>query len=170
MGDRIYIGIDPGISGAAAAVRFGDYGDMAVESVHPLEVWKLPVGKVLRSDLFAMWLREVIATNLLRKVVIERAQAIPNWSRGSSFSFGRGFGAIEATVLATTVGTDIGMEWVQARRWKQAFRLNSNKRASLDYATMKFGPGARDRWWKTLSRNGSAEAALIAAWYAEKRT
>ena len=133
-GMSIVVGIDPGYTGAAAAVatRDGDGSCLSIVDVHPFRFLTLPAGKVFDAYTFRTWICGFPA--LPEIFVVERAQAMPRQGVSSSFQYGRGFGAIEAVVLAWA-GAPV--EWVSPAKWKRALRLPSDKRAAIDLATVR---------------------------------
>lgn len=159
------VAIDPGFSGAAVSVHYLER-QLFLQAVLELPFQKLPVGRVLDARAFGRWLDAIVSTVPTQlTVVIERAQAMPRQGVSSAFQYGRGFGAIEAICLARS---GIRIEWVSPAKWKRAMRLPADKRAAMNLASAKYGREVGERFWPTLSRNGVAEAALIAAYWMER--
>ena len=157
---KVVAGIDPGMTGGAAAVRTTGVGAELVDAI-PIPLLTLPVGKVLAPHLFDLWLKTVCPS----VIVLERVHAMPGKGAKSMFNFGRITGAIEAACLYS--GRRI--EWVTAAQWKRGLGVPADKRAAMDLATVRFGQDAKAKYWPTLSKNGLAEAALIASWWIERR-
>lgn len=147
----ITLGIDPGIGGGWATLYNGK-----------LDQWgRMPKLKVRSKTL-------VDAAELFNQIppgcyqgVVELVSGRPGQS--GVFAFGHSTGS--ATAVAMIRCTK--MEWVSPQVWKKHFGLSKDKRASLDAARMKFGPGPD---WSVLANDGIAEAALMAQWYLDTKT
>ncbi len=148
---RIIIGVDPGCSGACAALNAdGSY----------VTVFDLPIisdkslrwvdGGELHSQLLA------ITAGHSARAVVERVSAMPGQGVSSSVGCGMWFGAILATlqVLQLPIG------FVTPASWKRALGLSSDKKASLHKARLMF-PMVELHLAK---HEGRAEALLIASW------
>lgn len=96
--------------------------------------------------------------------VIEAVHAMPRQGVSSSFQFGRMLGGIESLVFS--VGKPV--HYVTPASWKKAMGLSSSKQASIDAAKLMFGAAA-DQLLKYKADDGVAEAALIAAYWAQKQ-
>lgn len=154
----IVIGIDPGLSGAVAALDSAS-GDIVALADLP----------VMRDKSLA-WIDGcemqsiVMAARAGRNAhaIIERVSAMPRQGVASSFQFGVGFGS----VLGTMQALHIGIELVTPSTWKRALNLSSDKHASLHKARLLF-PAADLRLAK---HDGRAEALLLAHWHLTKAT
>lgn len=145
----ITIGIDPGLSGAVAALtdsgEFIDVNDLPVIRDRSL-AW-------IDGDLLRMMLLTYIGP---KRVVIERVSAMPKQGVASSFQFGVGFGSL----LGVVQSLGLPLELVTPATWKRALGLSSDKHASLHKARLLF-PTADLRLAK---HDGRAEALLLAHW------
>jgi crossover junction endodeoxyribonuclease RuvC len=146
---RVYIGIDPGLTGAIAYITDGGgYG-----------VYDLPIV----SDGTHKWidsgcLLTIIATipKGHQSVYVERTHAMPKQGVSSTFAMGMALGSI----LATCQAAGLSIRMVPAATWKKASKLSSDKSASLGKARLMF-PNAELHRKKDHNR---AEALLIADW------
>ena len=161
----IFVGIDPGLNGALAAVerrgsffRFVDAVPVPVAGVDAKR--RVVVLPVIR------WLQKVAPD----VVGIERAQAFPGQGRTSVMKYGRAVGRLEACVE----GLGIDLVEVEASSWKKHFGLvrpdgekdAAFKARSRAFAAATFPEGA-DRFSQAKDEH-VAEAALIARYLAEK--
>jgi crossover junction endodeoxyribonuclease RuvC len=136
MKPRISIGIDPGLSGAVAAISAG--------SLEVLEVLDTPVvtseGKRL-YDIGGM--ADAIRHMSLfgdAVVILEQAQAMPGQGVSSTFATGRGFGIWEGVLSAL----DVPYRTVRPSVWTKkvlAGTPGEGKARSLQFA-MRMFPGA----------------------------
>jgi Holliday junction resolvasome RuvABC endonuclease subunit len=143
----IYLGFDPGFSGAWGMIDHNDgyisCGDMIHNGSHILtdEVFK-KISQARQND-------DMV-------VVIELVASMPKQGVSSTFKFGMAFGS----VIALAERLHCPFQFVTPRVWKKALGLDSDKAKSLSLA--------RDLWPNApLSRvkdNGRAEALLIAEW------
>ena len=170
-GQVMYIlGIDPGISGGLAVV---DSRDLSLRAWIRMPQHHLRKKRIVDARAVMKFManyngsrygggQEVTRDDVIGWVIIEAVHAMPRQGVSSSFSFGRSTGAVEALALAHFERVD----WVSPRVWKQHFGLGSEKRASLDTATLLFGQHLKDF---ILADDGIAEAALIARWFIDVR-
>jgi hypothetical protein len=145
----LYLGADPGLTGAIAAVN----DDGRVELAESLPVMR--DGKLAWIDATELdRLVRALGNARIAGVWIERAQATPQMGVSSAFNYGVGFGSLIAVMQLR----DWRIEFVTPAAWKRAFGLGSDKRASLDKARMLFPFVRLDR----AKDHGLAEALLIA--------
>jgi crossover junction endodeoxyribonuclease RuvC len=145
----IYLGIDPGLSGAIAIL------DQAGELV---SVTDLPVIR----DLSLAWIDggslQSIILNALQgrpaRAIVERVSSMPGQGVASSFQFGVGFGSVLSVLQAMAVP----LQFVTAAVWKKSYGLGKDKHASLHKARL-LHPSAELHLAK---HDGRAEAILIA--------
>jgi crossover junction endodeoxyribonuclease RuvC len=100
MGVSIIAGIDPGMSGAVAAIER--------DTLRIVEIADTPVvsdGKKKHYDCNAMaaLIRRIALTGSSLSVCLEQAQAMPGQGVSSTFSTGRGFGIWEGVLSALDV-------------------------------------------------------------------
>ena len=145
----IIIGVDPGKSGAFAALdQDGNLHD----------TWDIPVvDKRISAPLIADILVPLQAVAEL--CVIEDVHAMPGQGVTSMFTFGRGLGIVEGVAL----GAGIPVRWVSPAKWKRALGLSPDKGASRRRAT-ELWP-AQSAMFARVKDDGRAEAALIAYYW-----
>lgn len=143
----IYIGIDPGKSGAIAAIQSG-------EAI----VWDCPlVGK--NQDFGGMAKLLESATGEGAIAAIEQVCSF-GMGRQSAFIFGCNYGAWQALCLAR----DVPLHLVRPQVWKRAIGLP--RQATKDDSraiAMRLFPQCRDRLTRKKD-DGRAEALLLAQW------
>lgn len=160
----IWVGIDPGLSGAAAI--FDDKAGW-------VRVWDLPTREIVRGrkkkrrqrlDDVAMWnLARVISQLPLAGIVIEQVGGMPRQSAAGGFTFGDLTGAVRMAFVSCS---EAPRHEVPAIVWKAHYRLRgSNKDDSRALASRLF-PESADVF-RRKTDDGRAEAALIARWGAE---
>jgi len=148
MNNRILLGIDPGLSGAAAFVN--GRGDL-------LDVFDLPLagdGKLARID--AANLATLINAIGPDRAIVEKVGAMPNQGLSSTYRFGEATGVVAGILGALA----IPIEWVPPARWKKVMRLSTDKEASRLRALETWPDHAKD--FARKKDHGRAEAALIA--------
>lgn len=149
-----YIGIDPGLSGAVAAI----WPDGVVQ------VWDTPVVTVRKSRRdyltadMATILRNVQGNSESVMAMVERGIPMPRQSSSTTYTTGRGGGLWEG-ILA---GLGIGYELVAPRDWKKKIGLpvGADKGASRLLAQRLFPQSAK--LFSRVRDDGRAEALLMA--------
>lgn len=139
-----YIGIDPGKSGAIAAIYRGAL--IAVEDM-PLEEGEIDIPALVRMSTidndFAVWIEDV--------------HSMPGQGVRSTFSFGRSKGIVEGAFSTEDTRPNL----VSPQTWKRHFGLlKQDKKASRELAMKLFPKDAG--LFKRAKDDGRAEAALIA--------
>jgi crossover junction endodeoxyribonuclease RuvC len=137
--DWLALGIDPGVSGAAALIR--------VSGDHVGLIRLVDVDALLAIGELAAW---------ADVVVLEEQQASPQMGRTSVFELGRRFGCVEG-VLASA-GVEPVRTW--PTQWRGAFGLTS-KVGGLALARELLGHAPAD---VELTRHDQADAVLLAWW------
>lgn len=150
----VYVGIDPGLSGAIA--------------------WLTPKGPfvsdipiVLKGSGFVK--NEVDAAGLISMLrldgeycaMLERVNAMPGQGVSSMFSMGDTFGVIRCALAAA----DIPTEYITPNTWKKHFHLDNNKEAARALA-IRLYPTVQLNLKKFVDR---AEALLIATYLKDTR-
>lgn len=147
----LFIGIDPGKSGAMAIVSNGAEPFTRV----------VPFGE---RD-YAEVLRFHKEYDTIGGCIVERVSAMPGQGVSSMFSFGVNYGFIQGLLVAH----NIPYELVMPRTWKKEFGVTSDKNTSIEVAKRLFPdvPLKRtDRCRK--DDDGIAEALLMAAFARRK--
>ena len=145
----IYIGIDPGKSGALAIIK--DDGKVSVYPFDEIE-YRDKLGEV-------GYLLEY-ATDVSAVCALEKVGAMPTQGVSSTFNFGHNAGFIEGLLVANEIPYNL----VTPQRWKKAFSLlKRDKDASVAEARRLFPdvsllPTERSR----KDNDGMAEALLLA--------
>lgn len=148
----IYIGIDPGISGAIALLT----PQKELIETHFMPIMKL--GKANRVN--AADLARILRMAGRGYAIVERVSAMPGQGVVSMFSFGHAAGVAEA-VLATL---GIPYELVTPQRWKRHFGLIGLEKDASRAKAIQLYPKA------SLSRKkdvGIADAILLARYGVE---
>lgn len=144
----MYIGIDPGKSGAMAML----WDDDPIPEIWPfnVEVYK----EVLNS-----WKGSGM------KCCLERVGAMPGQGVTSMFKFGENFGFIQGLLTAFS----IPYELVTPQKWKKEFQVTGDKNSSIAVCKRLF-PGVSLRRTDRCKKDhdGMAEALLMAE-YARRR-
>lgn len=149
----IFIGIDPGLSGAVACRdRTGT------------TVTDMPVFQGERREIDVLGLRKLLSVlsspHERTHVVLERASARPGEGVSSSWRNGATWGAIYATVLSL----QLPLTLVSPVVWKRRLLVSSDKDMARKRAS-ELIPDASVHW-PLKKHDGRAEAALL-AYYAE---
>lgn len=151
-GRPIFIGIDPGNTGAIAIVEMD--GRLGAITKMPTEKHPANMTTVDGWALHQMLQREAHSTTPL--VAIERAQPMPRQGVKSVFTYGVGYGVLFGVVASL----GLPLCTVRPQEWKKEYSLSSDKKAAIDEACRLF-PKLREIGKVT---HGMAEAALIAEW------
>lgn len=138
------VGIDPGQTGAVAAITHD--GQL-------LWVEDMPDG--LSGVAVGAWLAELLRHEATLAVV-EQVGAMPGNGSVSMFKFGTSYGSILGALGALAVPTIL----VRPAVWKRRLGLTSDKNASRQRATERW-PEMADLF-RRVKDDGRAEAALIA--------
>jgi crossover junction endodeoxyribonuclease RuvC len=143
----VYFGVDPGKSGAVAAIGDGT----AVILDMPLVGDRLDLGKI------GTWMLHSQTAG----VALERQQAFPKQGGVSNFTIGFNYGQLMAMLQIHGIPFDT----VRPAEWKRALGIpaGADKMASIQRALDLF-PGADLRGPRGGWRDGRAEALLLAEW------
>lgn len=153
----IHIGIDPGLSGAIAVLFASgepELRDMPVMG----EGRSAQINAAELADLLREW-----TCGRPAQATIERAHAMPRQGVGSTFAYGRAFGAIEGVCAA--VG--ISVVHVSASVWKRALGIPADKDAARARAVLRMPQLVEHLRLK--KHHGRAEALLLALYGREMR-
>lgn len=138
----IYIGIDPGKSGAMAMIS---------------NLTKKRVLIPFDESVYAKVLRDCMQEET--KACIEHVTAMPKQGVTSMFNFGQNFGYIKGLLEAF----QIPYELVRPQKWKKEFSITGDKNSSIEVCKRLF-PGVVLRRTERCRKDddGLAEALLIA--------
>ena len=152
--NKVFIGVDPGLSGAVAAVD--SQGDL-------ITIWYMPV---VEMKVVSSMKKRICAQSLVSELhlfknddafaLIEQVNAMPGQGVTSMFNFGKSAGILEGIFA----GMIFPYGHVIPGRWKKHHNLNASKDAARELA-MRTWPAKADLF-KRKKDDGRAEAALIA--------
>lgn len=138
----IYIGIDPGISGAMAVVD-----DSGIAYAFPFD----------ETD-YVEELTKYVGNAKVR-CVVEHVHSMPKQGVASSFKFGQNFGWILGAIAACGIQTEL----VNPQKWKREFSCTSDKNTSVAVAKRLFPNVSLKATPRcTKDNDGMAEALLMA--------
>jgi crossover junction endodeoxyribonuclease RuvC len=159
---RLYVGIDPGLTGALAVVT--DQGDL-------YRVYDLPTiangkaGAKVKRKLNGAELARILtqldeqSVNKLR-IVVEQVSSMPGQGVASVFSLGQTAGKIEGVLEAL----GLGYTYVHPKTWKKFYKLlRAEKEHSRALALQTWPLAGAIEFSRKMDQN-RAEACLIAKW------
>ena len=161
----IYLGIDPGLSGALAVLHIREHGLPIQLDVFDMPILAIEVnGKVKRRvDLPGLsWYLEtpsLIKANRRETIalaVCENPNSMPEQGTVSAFNFGYTCGATHGILAALGIPHRL----VRPAAWKRAMGLTADKDATRYIASQRFP--AFSHLWARKKDDGRAEAALLA--------
>jgi len=151
----IYIGIDPGITGAMAAIGTMVGGEeQRVDDMPVMEKMRSSERATLDPAKLRSWLMNYCAME--PTVIIEQLHPQPKIGAVTNFSMGYSYG------MLITILDDIGFRYIQVSpaKWKKAMGLNAMKDLSRQMAIELFPKMKEDL--KLKKHHGRAEALLLA--------
>lgn len=152
----IFIGVDPGKSGAFAMIATTARGNAYGYAVYPWDDAK-----------FVEWCREFDTVKRDRIVaVVEKVGAMPGQGVTSMFNFGKGAGFIEGVLQACKIPYQL----VPPATWKREFSLVGKDKAASIEACKRLFPGVNllPTEKSRKDNDGMAEALLLAE-YARRK-
>lgn len=160
----VYIGVDPGLSGAIACYdpsRNFIRAELRVEDMPTVEVKR---GKSLKRELNMAALADILYGFDAGSphAFVEQVGAMPGQGVTSMFSFGKSYGA----VLGALAALEIPVTHVTPQRWKKALSVRPGKDAARLRASELLPEHSNT--WKLKKHDGRAEAAMIAYYGATK--
>jgi len=161
----IYVGIDPGLSGAVAVIDHK--GNMvALDDTPTLTVKKAKGHKRVYVESQMVSILERLSKNV-RLVGIENVHAMPGQGVTSMFSMGSGFGLW----LGILAALRMPYEKIEPAKWKREMGITSgsDKSASIVCASHLFPTASfrKDRG-RVDTMDGRADALLLAEWLRRK--
>ncbi len=157
MADRVYMGVDPGLSGAIALLT----GDQMTVFDIPTHTITVNGARKRHPDLYALarWF-DVHGPGVTR-AVIEAPHALPGQGVTSMFNFGFVCGVLQGLVASQL----IPMVLFRPSEWKRALRVSGGPEGK-DQARQKASQcfPAQAHLFARKMDDGRAEAALL-AWY-----
>lgn len=150
----LFLGIDPGASGAIAALD--DEGRLV--SVVDMPTVPVKVGKTERQRVSASLLRDLLAADAddITMACIEKVGGMTGQSASASFTFGYSAGLVEGVAAALS----LPLVLVTPQSWKRSAGIPAAKGAARE-AAMRLWP-AQASLFARVKDDGRAEAALIA--------
>lgn len=152
----IYLGCDPGFSGALAIISGAailDCVDMPTVEVPHKTGTRAEIAPALLFDLLCRWQHQ---HGPIVCAVVEEVTASPQMGSVSAFRFGQGFGCLVSVIACMGIRTTL----VRPAAWKKAFHLSKDKAASRA-AALQLWPDEAARFAR-VKDDGRAEACLLA--------
>ncbi len=155
----IYLGIDPGLTGAVARIGYVDIVGMRVGRAD-YKTWDAPTAKdgkhtvLLPVEMRRILLEAVSGQECV--VFLEKVHSMPKQGVSSSFNFGEGYGIWQGLI----VGLGLRWEKVTPQRWQKEMLagMQGGKDASIIKAQELFPQAELSR----KKDHGRADALLIA--------
>lgn len=145
------VGIDPGISGGAAALSGCTFIDV-------IDLPTIKAGKKREIDVIRLyrWLYHIKP----HRIVLENVHSMPRDGVVAAFGFGVSVGMIKAMCR---MWTDTAVEYVEPIVWKEYFDLIGGDKEASRLRALQIFPEAAD-FLERKRDHQRAEAMLIAAW------
>ena len=151
----IYIGIDPGLSGAVGVI--GDTLDPMVFDTPTVLVEGEKTKRKYLTAAMALLLKPFTGRPDVL-VILENVHSMPKQGVASSFNFGEGKGMWEGILGAFEIPFDL----VSPQRWKKAIMADQGKdKSAARFKAMQLFPSLADQL-KLVKYDGRAEALLMA--------
>ncbi|MCP4900083.1 MAG: hypothetical protein GY906_24195 [bacterium] len=150
----LYIGIDPGLDGAIAALD--GRGSLIVSDMPTFQIDR---GKKKKRDIDRVRLSTILKNRpeaVDRIVYIEKAQSMPGQGVSSMFSYGKGYGI----ALGILAAHQIPHFEIPPAKWKKVLGVPLGKDGARALASQLF-PNHADKW-PLKKHHGRAEAVLLA--------
>ena len=150
---KVYIGIDPGKSGALAYIEVND---------------AQITGKVMPfSEAGYRFIIRHLAEEYAGKIVcaVEAVSAMPGQGVTSMFNFGKGFGWILGTLEAYSVPYEL----IRPQKWKKEFSVTSDKNTSIEVCKRLFPHVSLLPTERCKKDNDGMAEALLLAEYARRK-
>lgn len=160
----IYIGIDPGLSGAVAVIQedaiIGPHGDIDVCSVFDTPT-VIVEGETTKRKYLVPSMARLLEPYTNRQdvlAVLENVHSMPKQGVSSSFCFGEGKGMWEGILAAYNIPTEL----VSPQRWKKEVMADQGKdKSAARFKAMTLFPSLAEQL-KLVKHDGRAEALLMA--------
>lgn len=150
------LGIDPGLSGGLAVYDPKRKRLMTVFSMPTVtEIKGRYKERNIDINKLALFVSDAVTEYGVDHVLIEKVAASPQMGVSSAFKFGDGFGIVRS--IAELYIPNV--HYVTPQKWKARMMLSSDKKQSVETARKLFGESP---WFTKVSKDGEAEAALIA--------
>jgi len=150
----LYVGIDPGLSGAIAVFDLKN-GKL---TIHDMPTMEIRVGKSNKNVISERQLVTILDEPKGAVAFCEKVNAMPGQGVTSMFNFGMGFGIVRGVLAALGYGYTL----VTPAQWKKKLGVPQGKDGSRHRAMELFPAYAE--LFRRKKDDGRAEAALIAYW------
>lgn len=147
----IYIGIDPGKSGALAILEF------IGEDIQNVSVFQFD------EKIYSKELRDI--SDCPSCCCLERVGAMPKQGVSSMFHFGENYGFIQGLLTAYC----IPYELVTPNKWKKEFQVTGDKNSSIDVCKRLFPNVSLRRTDRCRKDDDGYAEALLMAEYARRK-
>jgi crossover junction endodeoxyribonuclease RuvC len=152
---KIFIGIDPGLSGAVA-VLYGPQNPM-VWDTPTMTVEGVTIRRKYNTAAMASLLRPYATMNDVL-VVLEAVHSMPSQGVASAFTFGEGLGMWKGIIAAF----NLPVELVSPQRWKKEIMADQGKeKNAARYKAVQLFPEVAE-CFSRVKDDGRAEALLMA--------
>ena len=152
----VYLGVDPGLSGAIALFVPGDRRLQVID----IPTHTVTIGGKQRKRLDARRLenelKAMVGSSRVTLAAVEDVHSMPKQGVASAFSFGFVAGAIQQALVAH----EIPITLVDPASWKRFLNVPANKDAARRRASQLLPFGAD--LWPLAKHDGRAEASLLA--------
>jgi len=153
----IYVGIDPGLHGAAAIIKEGPQDSQYID------IYDTPILVVDGKNKpniagMAALLRPLVVVPEKIIGTMEAVHSMPKQGVASSFTFGEGFGIWKGIIAAF----ELPLELVSPQRWKKSMLADQGKEKDASrFKAMQLFPSVAEQL-KRVKDDGRAEALLLA--------
>lgn len=148
----LILGVDPGATGALMLI---DTADRRIAAGLDMPVLRYGSWKLVDGAAALAW----VQAQQIDRIVVERADCMPNDAKAAAVQFGRVVGGIASVLIAS----GRPLELAAPSAWKaRAGLLHQGKEASRDLARVTFGADAAATWFSLKKHHDRAEAALLA--------
>lgn len=165
--DKVFIGIDPGLSGAIAVITPEAY------TTHDIPVLIIQKGKTEKrrynnaeiSRIIFSVMKSALEKKLSVEVWLEDVHAMPGQGVTSMFSMGRGMGTYEGIIAGLNVasGIELPLHHISPITWKKKVMAGQGKeKDAAVYKAQQLFPNAVLTTPRGRLLDGRAEALLIA--------
>lgn len=154
---ELYVGVDPGASGALAFYHTGQDA-FSVEDM-PYAVAKLASGKkrkLIDSTALHLMIEDHASDGGRINAFVEKVSAMPGQGVTSMFSFGRAVGVLDGVFGAMGVGP----VWITPQEWQRHFNLLGSDKAEHRERAGDAWPDYRHLFARKKD-DGRADAALL---------
>ena len=149
-GEKMAIGIDPGLNGAIA---LWDMDENKLLGVTAMPVFSIKGKHVTDQYGLATVLRPYAPS--IRVAFVENVHSMPKQGVKSTFTFGDGFGIVKGVLAGLAISTSL----VEPKQWKGVMKVTADKDSSRQRASSLMPYAAH--LWPNKNDDGKAEAALI---------